>query len=248
MKYTAPFSRLASLLLAVSAAACSSTPEYQAYVSAHQAQAQAQAAIAASQTDAEVARYNALSQIASSSTDPTSRVAAVMALAMDGRSSGNGNRQTAQQPIVAPVSAGETALRWAQVVAPVVTTVYGIRANSLTAMNASDNAARTSISTNESFVGIAARIQAPAANVTTTSTLSGTGVLGTGTYTSTPTTTTSTLGGSGVLGSGSYATTDRNDTTTTTSTDRNDTTTNPTTITPAGKVCSISSTGVVTCQ
>lgn len=140
------FTRRAALAIAgVGLAACSTPAEYQAYVAAHQSQAQA-----SSQAAADVARYNALAQIASNSADPTSMVAAVMALAMDSRGTG---RQTLQQPqIAAPVSNAEIALRWAQVVVPGVTAIYGIRANALTAMNASDNAAATSIATTQGFV------------------------------------------------------------------------------------------------
>lgn len=225
---------IAALTAAALSAACSTQAEYQAYAAAHQSQAQSAAQSAASQTTAEIARYTALSQIANSSADPTSRVAAVMAIAMDGRA--NTGRQSApQSQIVAPSSNAETVLRWAQVVVPGVTALYGIRANALTAMNASDNAAATSASTNNAFVGIAGRIQAPAANVTT-NTLSGTGVLGTGSYTNTPTTTTTTssMGGSGVLGSGAYspATTDNHASTSST----------------PGRVCAVDSLGTLVCQ
>lgn len=240
------FARLTIAVLSVSLGACSTPVEYQAYVAAHQSQAQAASQAASSQATADAARYAALSQIATSSTDPTTKVAAVMAIAMEGRGSG-GQRAVQQAPIAAPVSNSETALRWAQVVVPGVTALYGIRANAMTAMNASDNAAATSASTNNAFVGLAGKIQAPAANVTTTTTttntLSGTGVLGTGTYTNTPVTTTSTVGGSGVIGSGTYSPSSTDNHAVSTTTDNH--TTNPTT---PGKVCSVDSTGVLTCQ
>jgi len=90
------------------------------------------------------------------------------------------------------------ALMWASVLVPAVTQAYSIAKSADVAINASNNAYMTSASTTAGFVGIASQIQAPViaapvlpqANVstvttTTTSadqTLSGTGVLGSGTY------------------------------------------------------------------
>jgi hypothetical protein len=80
-------------------------------------------------------------------------------------------------------------------------------------MAQSNNSARVAISTNETFYGLAGKIQAPVvttpqANVTsnTSYTLSGTGVLGSGSYSTIANpTTTHTLSGTGVLGNGTNA-------------------------------------------
>lgn len=89
---------------------------------------------------------------------------------------------------------------------------------------------------------------APTTNTTTTntSTLSGTGVLGSGTYTANPTTTTSTLSGAGVLGTGNYNPVDSHAVSNTAT---------PTIVTqpppvqiPAGRICTTDAKGVTTCQ
>ena len=102
--------------------------------------------------------------------------------------------------------------QWAGVVGQglsVVGTVLGIKYAGQAAVNLSNS------------VGSAANhgyefVQAPAANVTTTSTISGSGVIGSGTYNASPVTT-NTISGSGVLGSGTYNANPTITTTTTTS-------------------------------
>lgn len=140
---------------------------------------------------AESAKYKAMSDIASSGTE-AAKVAAVMALAL-------GNQQANQTTkLQAPKSSAETALQWVGVLAPTIVQAYAIKANTQLGMNQSDNATRVAESTNSAFVGIAGKIQAPAANVSTTTTdnhavsLSGTGSLGSGSYSTNanPTTTT----------------------------------------------------------
>lgn len=234
--------------IVLSLAGCSTTSEYAQY-------SKAQSDIATAKANSETARYNALAAIAKDGTD-SARVAAVMALALGGN-----NSQAQQAPIAAPQRS--EALQWASILIPSVTQVYSIRSNAAVAMNANDNAAATSIATTHGFVGLAGKIQAPAANVstvTTTSTdshnvtttssadqsMTGTGVLGSGSYATAanPTTTTTssadqTMSGTGVLGSGTYS-----------PVDNNSVTTNPalTTTVPAGKVCSVEvATGLVNC-
>ena len=173
--------RLSIIAIAITLAGCSTT-DYDKYATTQQS-------IAASKAQADTARYNALADIARTGSD-TARVAAVMALAMGG--------QAPQQSQALAAPQRSDALMWASVLVPAVTQAYSIAKSADVAINASNNAYMTSASTTAGFVGIASQIQAPViaapvlpqANVstvttTTTSadqTLSGTGVLGSGTY------------------------------------------------------------------
>jgi hypothetical protein len=185
--------------------------------------ADAQKAKYAGESAAEVARYKALSDIAQNG-DPSAKIAAVMAIALGGK---GGGTQTAAAEIKAPESVSTQLMQWTGLLLPSLIQGYGIRANTQMGMKQSDNAALIAKSTNDTMLGIAGKIQAPAANVsttttsnttdshntanpvTTTTTLSGTGTLGGGSYSTaanpTTTTTTTTLSGTGTLGSGSYA-------------------------------------------
>lgn len=114
-----------------------------------------------------VARSKALSDIAASG-DSGAKVAAVMALAL-----GSGNSTlTAPQP--------NAALQWASILVPGLTQVAGMRYSYLSQQTASNNATALGVSTNGTFAGLAGKIQAPGAITTTT--LSGTGNLGSGRY------------------------------------------------------------------
>ena len=178
------FSRLALVGLAVISLALSgcATDDYQHY-------AQAQMAMAQAKSTADQARYTALQSLAQSG-DSVARVAAVMALA----GLGDGARQ-APASVAAPVSPGSTALQWASILVPGATQVYAMGQQVKLGMRQSDNQtalglgqsrdqAATSAATMGAITLIAGHIQAPAANVTTntTTTLSGTGVLGSGSY------------------------------------------------------------------
>ena len=132
--------------------------EYAAYADAHKAQAAAQ-----------TARYQALADIAKMG-DTTAKVAAVMSLQM-------GSPQQSAQ-INAPKSWADYALQWTGLLLPTFGQVYTINKQTSLGLRQSDNATAVAVSTNSAFVGIASQIQAPAANVT----LSGTGVIGAGTY------------------------------------------------------------------
>ena len=132
--------------------------EYAAYADAHKAQAAAQ-----------TARYKALADIAAQG-DTTAKVAAVMSLQMGGQ------QQNTQ--INAPKSWADYALQWTGLLLPTFGQVYTINKQTSLGLRQSDNATALGVSTNAAFVGIASQIQAPAANVT----LSGTGVIGAGTY------------------------------------------------------------------
>ena len=183
--------------------------EYAAYAEAHKAQAQAQSA-----------KYAALAEIAKMG-DTTAKVAAVMSI------NGFGNGQQLQ--INAPRHWADYALSFTGAILPVMGQVYAVRSqtnlgiiqsNNATALGTaqSNNATLAATNTANAFVAtatagfasntatatagfasntaIAGKIQAPQPNIT----LSGTGVIGSGTYTS--------MSGTGVLGTGTYTTTD----------------------------------------
>jgi hypothetical protein len=157
---------IATILAALALTGCA-TGQYEAYTQATTAQALATA-------NAQAERYKALASLANSGSD-VAKVAAVMALA--GHNTGSTPQAT---PIAAPRSAGDTALQWASIIVPTLGQAYAIGQNVKLGMRQSDNSAALGMSTNSAFVGMAGQIQAPAANVTTT--LSGTGVLGSGSY------------------------------------------------------------------
>lgn len=167
---------LLTLTLAAALAGCAS-PDYAQYAKSAEASS--------------VARSQALAEIAKSG-DSSAKVAAVMALAL-GQGSG------AQNTIQAPQAS--QALQWASILVPGLTQVAGMRYNYLSQQTQSNNATAFGISTNSTFAGIAGRIQAPGAVTTTTTT------------TTDRNDTVTTLSGTGTLGSGAYSTTDRNDVT-----------------------------------
>lgn len=168
--------------------ACAS-PDYQGYLAAQQA-----AAAAAAQAD--TARYNALATIAK--TDGSAAVAAAMALAM-GR----------PQPTQVAAPAPNQALQWASIIVPAMGQAWAVSRSADVAINASNNASASAIGTSNAFVAIAGKIQAPVVAPA---------VLPQGVTTTNNTTTTTdshdqTLSGTGTLGSGAYSTTDSHDTT-----------------------------------
>jgi len=163
------------LAIALALGGCA-TGQYEAYAKAASAQAEATAKVQA-------ARYEALGRMADSGSD-VARVAAVMAL------SGIGGAQPQQAPsLAAPVSGEQRALQWASVLVPNLTQAYMIGTNARLSMRQSDNAtalglgqsrdqAATSAATFGAFSSIAGQIQAPAPSMI----LSGTGVIGSGSY------------------------------------------------------------------
>lgn len=162
---------------------CANT-EYAAYVKAHEAQAIAHAA-----------RYQALAEIARSG-DTTAKVAAVISLQGGGQG---------QQPsfIAPPKSFGEQALQWASLIVPTAAQVYAVKSQTSVALANSNNTAAIARSTNEAFVGIAGKIQAPAANVTTnTTTTSANQTTSNANQTTTTSTNTTSIGRDGVIGNG----------------------------------------------
>jgi len=149
---------LALAVCSVALTGCATNSEYAAYADAHKAQAAAQ-----------TARYQALADIAKQG-DTTAKVAAVMSLQM------GGGQQNAQ--INAPKSWADYAMQWTGLLLPTIGQVYTINKQTALGMRQSDNATALGVSTNAAFVGIASQIQAPAANMT----ISGTGVIGAGSY------------------------------------------------------------------
>jgi len=196
---------IATILCAFALTGCA-TGQYQAYADAHKAHAAAQ-----------TARYQALADIAKMG-DTTAKVAAVISLQAGG--------QQQQSQIAMPRSASDQALQWASVLVPAVSQAYMIGQNVRLGMRQSDNATALGISTNAAFVGIASQIQAPAANLT----LSGTGVIGAGSY-SIGANSGSNSGNSGRLAGGGI--TDNTSVPTVVTSTDTVTTTNTNTITPA---------------
>jgi hypothetical protein len=149
---------IAPMIAVLSLTGCA-TGQYQAYAEAHKAQAAAQAA-----------RYQALADIAKQG-DTTAKVAAVISL--------NAGSAPQSAQIAAPKSWADYALQWTGLLLPTVGQIYTINKQTSLGMRQSDNATAVAVSTNAAFVGIAGKIQAPAANVTT---IGGNGVIGAGSY------------------------------------------------------------------
>ena len=150
--------RIALILCTLSLTGCASN-QYQAYAEAHKAQAAAQ-----------TARYQALADIAKMG-DTTAKVAAVITL-----NSGNAQQNS---NIATPKNWADYALQWTGLLLPTVGQIYTINKQTSLGMRQSDNAAAVAVSTNNAFVNIAGKIQAPAPNMT----ISGSGVIGSGSYT-----------------------------------------------------------------
>jgi hypothetical protein len=138
--------KLIAIVTALALTGCATGKEYEAYAEAHKAQAAAQAA-----------RYKALSDIAAQG-DTTAKVAAVITL---NQSSGQASQ------IAAPKSAAEHLIQWTSILLPSLTNIYGINKQAQVGIAQSNNATTLGVSTNAAFVGLAGKIQAPAANVTT---------------------------------------------------------------------------------
>lgn len=141
---------LATLALAVTLVGCASTEQYQAYTAAHQAYA-----------EAEAEKYRALAAMARQS-DPTAKAIAAVMLG------GGAPAGSTRAQIAMPESTGDKFLKWTSVLMPAVTQMYVANQSAGVAINQSNNAAATAISTNNAFVGIAGKIQAPGPVTTTT--------------------------------------------------------------------------------
>ena len=179
------------VVLILTLPACATTDHYIAVM----AQTAAWERVELARLGANARKYEALAESARGGSD-VARVAVAMSLAAQG---GYGGHVNPLPPIGDP---GEQAYKWASIIFPTATAITsGYFSYKLGAV-ASNNAAATSISAYSVLGGtasagfasnaaIAGYIQAPQPNITTT--------------TSNTTNTTSTLSGTGVLGSGSYA-------------------------------------------
>lgn len=110
--------------------------------------AQTQQQIAVSKSEADIARTNALKEIAASG-DTAARVAAVMSLQFGSQ----GQSQDSQQ-IAAPTSIGDTMLKWASVLVPSLTQVYAIGKSTDVAITHSNNSVKSQQSNNNMVVDL----------------------------------------------------------------------------------------------
>lgn len=155
------------LLLLAPLLLVSCATNYDAYVEANIKVAEAKAR-------ADTEKYKAMAAIASSG-DAAAKVAAVMSMAL-----GQPNQQN-QQQITPPKSAADTTLQAIAAILPSIAQIYGInrqvalgmeqvRGNVAIQQAVSNASVANTSSTNNTFLGIASKIQAPAANITTTNT------------------------------------------------------------------------------
>lgn len=135
--------------------------------------AEANVKIAQARAQAESEKYKAMAAIAATG-DAAAKVAAVMSMAL-------GQPSQQQQQIAPPKSAADTTLQAIATILPSIAQIYGInrqvalgmeqvRGNVAIQQAVSNASVANTASTNQAFVGIAGKIQAPAANVTTTTT------------------------------------------------------------------------------
>jgi PBP1b-binding outer membrane lipoprotein LpoB len=110
--------------------------------------AQTQQQIAVSKSEADIARTNALKEIAASG-DTAARVAAVMSLQFGAQSQSQGSQQ-----IAAPTSIGDTMLKWASVLVPSLTQVYAIGKSTDVAITHSNNSVESLKSNNGMVVDL----------------------------------------------------------------------------------------------
>lgn len=137
MKKLAIVSAIAALALTTG---CASMTDYNLY-------AQTQQMIAQKNAEAEIARANALKDIAASG-DSAAKVAAVMSLQFSAQN------QQKQQQIAAPSSFGDTALKWASALLPSLTQFYAIGKSTDVAITHSNNSVISQQSNNDMVVDL----------------------------------------------------------------------------------------------
>lgn len=216
------------VVLALALTGCAtSDPNYLAALAAHErvqiAATQSAALASIERSKAEQARAEAIARIAETG-DATARIAAVMALQTRQESAqGAISAQVAPTP-QPPESGADKALRWASVLVPGATQALGIYANWRGSVASSDNATRATIASYGAFRDISA---AGIAGVQQTATASYGALTTLGGYIQAPQPNI-TLSGQGVIGSGTFApvTTTTTTNTTTTTTASNNTTRN----------------------
>lgn len=126
-------------LLSIGLTGCASMTDYSLY-------AQTQQMIAQERAKSEIARYNALKEIAKNG-DSAAQVAAVITLNQQ-------QSNSIHQQVSAPTNLHDTVLKWASIVIPSAVQVYGIGKNADIAINNSNNSKEVSINNNESMVNM----------------------------------------------------------------------------------------------
>jgi hypothetical protein len=129
---------ISALAITALSTGCATVTDYNLY-------AQTQQIIAEKNAAADIARANALRDIAASG-DSASRVAAVMSLQFSAQTSQR------QQQIQAPSSMGDTLLKWASVLVPSLTQFYAIGKSTDVAIVNSNNARAVSNTTTQGMV------------------------------------------------------------------------------------------------
>jgi hypothetical protein len=135
--------------------------------------AEANVKIAQARAQSESERYKAMAAIAATG-DSAAKVAAVMSMVL-------GQPNQAQQQLAPPKSAADTTLQAIATILPSIAQIYGInrqvalgmeqvRGNVAIQQAVSSAGVANTASTNNTFLGMAGKIQAPAANITTTTT------------------------------------------------------------------------------
>jgi hypothetical protein len=137
MKKLAIVSAIAAITLTTG---CASMTDYNLY-------SQTQQIIAQKNAEAEIARSNALKEIAAMGSD-TAKVAAVMSLQFSAQNSQR------QQQIAAPSSMGDTMLKWASVLVPSLTQFYAIGKSTEVAITHSNNSVESQKSNNSMVVDL----------------------------------------------------------------------------------------------
>jgi hypothetical protein len=125
---------------------CATSDNYQQY-------ARTQEKIAVSKSEAEIARYKALQAIANSG-DTTARVAAVIALQQ-------GMPQNDSPKLVQPTNVSDIAFKWASILVPSLTQIYGIGKSTDLAIVNSNNNKDIAINSNETMLGFGKLIVDP---------------------------------------------------------------------------------------
>jgi hypothetical protein len=116
---------------------CATNQDYVLY-------SQTQQAIANSRASSEIARYQALVDIAKNG-DTTAKAVAAVTLQL------SGSGQSTNQQIAPPVSTSDRILQWTGILLPSLTNLYGINANRQVAITQSNNQAAVAQSTNNTF-------------------------------------------------------------------------------------------------
>jgi hypothetical protein len=153
MKKLAIVSAIAAIALTTG---CASMTDYNLY-------AQTQQMIAQKNAEADIARSNALKDIAASG-DSAAKVAAVMSLQFSAQNSQR------QQQIAAPSSMGDTMLKWASVLVPSLTQFYAIGKSTEVAITHSNNSVKSQQSNNEMVVDLVQGRETPIIGNRTTDT------------------------------------------------------------------------------